>query len=258
VRSQVRPYLIYVQTNPAIYMKGTLTLQGYAQMSTRELDIGRVPIPADQINQYDGTFEYFAQSVSNLYQLHISQLYASGGTIIVTGTIPTNVALAPPTEQQGVIRQTSFWAPNPEKAVEAFILVTLVYIVGNILRAQLSTIAEKLRGLVPSGVQMWVENYISSKSEVVLEANKGSPIKLTKVELIAYVITLVTITIAFAYSTSATLAEMLVAIPAILATSARIPIPPLNGKDIWDWNKSLSIVLLLVTFALNLYWLTLI
>jgi hypothetical protein len=37
-----------------------------------------------------------------------------------------------------------------------------------------------------------------------------------------------------------------------------IPIPPLNGKDIWDWNKSLSIVLLLVTFALNLYWLMLI
>jgi hypothetical protein len=83
VRSQVRPYLGYVQTNPAIYMKGTLTLQGYAQMSTSELYIGRVPVPADQVNQYDGVLEYFAQDVSNLYQLHISQLYASGGTLVV-------------------------------------------------------------------------------------------------------------------------------------------------------------------------------
>ncbi|MFA5868855.1 MAG: hypothetical protein WC941_04070 [Candidatus Bathyarchaeia archaeon] len=36
-----------------------------------------------------------------------------------------------------------------------------------------------------------------------------------------------------------------------------IPIPPLNGKTIWDWNKRASIVLLVATFALNLYWLML-
>lgn len=34
-----------------------------------------------------------------------------------------------------------------------------------------------------------------------------------------------------------------------------LPIPPLNGKDIWGWNKIASILLLIVTFSLNLYWL---
>ncbi|MCX6648332.1 MAG: hypothetical protein NTV61_02945 [Candidatus Bathyarchaeota archaeon] len=360
-RSQIRPYLSYVQTNPAIYMKGTLTIQGYAQMGMSALQIGRVTIPADQANSYAGVLEYFAQDVSHLYQVQISQMYASGGKLVVTGSIPTNVALSPPTEQQAAIRQTSFWAPSPEKAVEAFGLVTLIYVVGNLLRAQLSAIAEKLGGMLPSGIQMWIENYISSKHDIALEAGKGSAFKLTKVELIAYGIALTTLTIAFTYSSAATLAEMLVAIPVVLATSilieflknylltifARskgawteyriwppgflmfvvsafvfktpfsspsksaqsegeagdrigglmavsgvllvllfaggfyymsvkgiseigniglgmcllsaffdsIPVPPLNGKDIWDWNKRASIVLLVATFALNLYWL---
>lgn len=362
-RSQVRPYLGYVQTNPSIYIKGTLSIQGYPQMGMSELQIGRVTIPADQANAYAGALAYFASDVTNLYQLHISQMYAQGGSLVVVGSIPTNVALSPPTEQQAVVRQTNFWAPSPEKAAEAFSLVTLVYIVGNFLRAQLSAIGDKLGGMLPSGVQMWIENYISSKSDVALETGKGSAFKLTKVELIAYAIALLTFTIAFTYSSAATLAEMLVAIPVVLATSilieflknyllnvfARskgawaeyriwppgflmflvsslvfktpfsspsksaqsegeagdrigglmavsgvllvllfaggfyymstkgiseigniglgmcllsaffdsIPIPPLNGKDIWDWNKRASIVLLVATFALNLYWLML-
>ena len=364
VRAEIRPYLGYVRTNPAIYMKGTLNLQGYAQMSTSELQIGRVPVPADQVNQYDGILEYFAQDVSNLYQLHVSQMYASGGQLVVVGTIPTNVALAPPTEQQQVVvRQTEFWAPSPEKAVEAFSLVTLVYVVANLLRAQLSWLGEKLGGMLPSGIQMWIENYISSKSEVSIQAGIGSALKLTKVELIAYAIALTTLTVAFAYSSATTLEEVLIGIPVILGTSIvieflknhilnvfsrsrgawseyriwppgflmfvvsafvfktpfsspsksaqnkcpaadricglmavsgvllvllfaggfyylstmgiseigniglgmcllsaffdSIPITPLNGKTIWDWNKRASIVLLVATFALNLYWLML-
>ena len=361
VRAEIRPYLGYVRTNPAIYMKGTITLQGYAQMSTSELAIGRVPVPADQVNQYDGILEYFAQDVTNLYQIHLSQVYASGGQLVIVGTIPTNVALAPPTEQQVVVRQTEFWAPNPEKAVEAFSLVTLVYIVANFLRAQLNRVGEKLGSLLPSGVQMWIENYLGSKGEMNIQAGLGSWFKLTKVELIAYAISLVTLTAAFVYSSAATLDEVLIGIPVILGTSIlieflknyllnvfsrskgawveyrvwapgwlmfavssfvfktpfsspsktakhacpaseqicgmmavssvvlallfgagfyylstqgmseigniglgmcllaaffdSIPITPLNGKDIWDWNKNASILLLVATLAANLYWL---
>ena len=36
-----------------------------------------------------------------------------------------------------------------------------------------------------------------------------------------------------------------------------IPIPPLNGRDVYEWHKKLSIFLLVATFALNMYWLTL-
>lgn len=361
VRAEIRPYLGYVQTSPAIYMKGSLSLQGYASLSTSELQLGRVPVPADQVNQYDGILEYFTQYVSNLYQIHIGQIYASGGTLVVTGTIPTSVAMAPPTEEQAVIRQTEFWAPNPEKAIQAFSVVTLVYVVGNLLRAQLSTIGEKLGGLLPSGIQMWIENYLGSKGEISVQAGLGSAFKLTRVELIAYAIALVTLTAAFAYSSAATLQDVLIGIPVILGTSIlieflknyllnvfsrskgawveyriwapgwlmfavssfvfktpfsspsktakhacpeseqicglmavssvvlvllfgagfyyvstqgiseigniglgmcllaaffdSIPIPPLNGRDIWDWNRNASILLLVATFAANLYWL---
>jgi hypothetical protein len=290
-------------------------------------------------------------------------MYVSGGVMYVQGSIPTYVALSPPDGQGYVpVRETEFWAPNPEQAVEAFGFVTLVYVVGNFLRAQLSTIGEKIVGMLPGGIQMWIENYISSKSDV--EAAGGAGVfKLTKVELVAYAIALVTLTVAFTYASAATLADMLVAIPTILGTSilieflknyilnayARskgawteyriwppgflmfcvssfvfktpfsapsksagsegeaadriegtmavasvvlvllfgagfyylstmgiseigniglgmcllsaffdsIPIPPLNGKTIWDKSKKLSIVLLVLTFAANLYWLML-
>ena len=363
IRDQLRPYLGYVKTSPAIYMRGSLTLQGYASIMTEELQLGRVPVSADQINEYDGILEYFVEEVSNLYQLQISQLYASGGSLTVTGSIPTSVALAPPMEEQAVIRQSAFWAPNPEKAIQAFGFVTLVYVVGNLLRAQLSSLGEKLGSMLPSGIQMWIENYLGSKGELTVQAGLGSVFKLTRVELIAYAIALVTLTVAFAYSSAATLEEVLIGIPIILGTSIlieflknyllnvfsrrkgawveyriwapgwlmfavssfffktpfsspsktakhvcpeseqicglmavssvvlvllfgagfyyvgaqgiseigniglgmcllaaffdSIPIPPLNGKDIWDWNKTTSILLLVATFALNLYWLML-
>jgi hypothetical protein len=362
-RSQIRPYLSYVQTNPSIYMKGTFTSSGYPQMDLYDTQIGNVPVPADQANAYAGVLEYFAYDVSHLYQLQLSQMYVSGGVMYVQGSIPTYVALSPPDGQGYVpVRETEFWAPNPEQAVEAFGFVTLVYVVGNFLRAQLSTIGEKIVGMLPGGIQMWIENYISSKSDV--EAAGGAGVfKLTKVELVAYAIALVTLTVAFTYASAATLADMLVAIPTILGTSilieflknyilnayARskgawteyriwppgflmfcvssfvfktpfsapsksagsegeaadriegtmavasvvlvllfgagfyylstmgiseigniglgmcllsaffdsIPIPPLNGKTIWDKSKKLSIVLLVLTFAANLYWLML-
>jgi hypothetical protein len=362
-RSQVRPYLGYVQTNPAIYLKGTISLGGYPQIDLQNTQIGKFDLPVDQANAYAGVLEYFAYDVSHLYQVQISQMYASGGRLVVTGTIPTQVALAPPVEQQTPVRQTEFWAPSTENAVQAFSLVTLVYVVGNFLRAQLSTVGEKLGGLLPSGVQMWIENYIGSKGEITIQAGLGSAFKLTKIELIAYAIALTTLTVAFAYSSAATLSEMLVAIPVILGTSIlieflknyllnvfsrskgawteyriwfpgflmfaisafvfktpfsspsktaknacpeadnicglmavssvvlvllfgagfyymstqgisdigniglgmcllaaffdSIPIPPLNGKDIWNWNKKASILLLVATFAANLYWLML-
>ena len=359
-RAMVRPYLGYVQTNPSIYIKGTLDVRGYPSIQIYELQIGKVGIPADQANNYASVLESFTSYVSNLYQLDISQLYSQGGSLVVVGTLPTNVALSPPAEAQTGTTSMGFWAPNRDNALRAFGLVTLVYIVGHLLRAQLSSVWEKLSGLLPSGVQMWIENYISSKSDVAVEAAKGSIFTITKVELIAYLIALVMLTLAFSYTGTATLSEMLVAIPLVLATSVLIeflknyvlnvfsrsrrawseyriwppgllmflvsafvfrtpfsspsksgksegeaadlvsglvavnsvlivlalggvfyylkaqgisdigniglgmcllsaffdslPIPPLNGKEIWDWSKVASILLLFVTLALNLYW----
>jgi hypothetical protein len=359
-RALVRPYLGYVPTNPSIYIKGTLDVRGYPIIQISELQIGKVSIPADQANNYAGVLESFTSYVSDLYQLNISQLYSQGGSLVVVAILPTNVALSPPVESQTGTSAMGFWAPNRDNALRAFGFVTLVYIVGHLLRAQLSAVWEKLNGLLPSAAQMWIENYISSKSDVAVEAVKGTIFKITKVELIAYLIALVMLTIAFSYTGTATLQEMLVAIPLVLATSVLIeflknyvlnvfsrsrrvwaeyriwppglfmflvsafvfktpfsspsksgqnegekvdtvggliavnsvlivlalggvfyylktqgisnigniglgmcllstffdslPIPPLNGKEIWDWSKVASILLLAVTLALNLYW----
>jgi hypothetical protein len=362
-RGQVRPFLSYVVTNPSVYMKGSISLGGYAQIDLTDTQIGRISLPRDQINNYAGTLEYFAYEVSHLYQLQISQMSVQGGSLLVAGSIPTNVALSPPAEEE-TDYEGRFWVPSPTNAIQAFFSVTLVYIVGHLLRKQLSVISEKLWSILPSGVQVWIENYISSKSEIALEANKGSTFKLTKVEIIAYGIALTMMTLAFAYSSVGTLEELVVAIPTILGTSIMIefiknylltvfarsrgawteyriwplgllmfllssfvfktpfsspsksaqsegeaadrisgliavnsvllvlvlaggfyyldiqgiseigkiglgmcllsaffdsiPIPPLNGKDVWDWNKIVSIILLIVTFGINLIWLMLI
>jgi hypothetical protein len=34
-----------------------------------------------------------------------------------------------------------------------------------------------------------------------------------------------------------------------------IPIKPMNGSDVYVWNKVISVLLFLITLALNIYWL---
>ena len=359
-RTRVRPYLAYVQTNPSIYVKGTFSVRGSPQIEISELQVGRINVPVSYVNQYAGEVASFISYVTNLYQLKIDQMYTQEGTMVVVGSIPTEVALSPPADEG--LQEVELWAPNREDAIKAFGSVTLVFVVGNLLRAQLTLLSEWLNKLLPSTVRMWVENYISSKGKIQLEEGGGSVYKLTRVELIAYLIALTVFTIAYAYSSSATLEEMLRAIPMVIATSilieflknhflnifsrsrglwaeyrlwppgllmfifssfffrtpfsspskraqskgthvdligglvavntvlivtalagvfyylkvwgisdighigvgmclisaffSSIPVPPLNGKTIWDWNKVVSIVLLVVTFFINFYWIS--
>ena len=363
VRSQVRPYLSLLLTNPSIYMKGTLSIQGNVQLYISDLQLGRVSSPQGLTDNFIGVIQAFVQYVSSLYQIQVSQMYAQGGALVLVASAPTNVALSPPSAVPVIVRHTSFWAPSPQNAIEAFGFVSIVYILGNMLRARLNGLGDKLKGLLPSAAQMWVENYISSKSDVEAAGGAGSIFKLTKVELIAYAIALPVLTLAFAYSSSETMEEIILALPVVLATSivveflknyilsmiARsrgvwqeyriwpsglamfvlstavfktpfsapskstqkesevaekisgllailsvllvllfgagfyylgaqgissigniglgmcllsaffdsIPIPPLNGRDVYEWHKKLSIFLLVATFALNMYWLTL-
>jgi len=149
VRSQVRPYLSLLLTNPSIYMKGTLSIQGNVQLYISDLQLGRVSSPQGLTDNFIGVIQAFVQYVSSLYQIQVSQMYAQGGALVLVASAPTNVALSPPSAVPVIVRHTSFWAPSPQNAIEAFGFVSIVYILGNMLRARLNGLGDKLKAYFP-------------------------------------------------------------------------------------------------------------
>ncbi len=214
IRSQVRPYLTAITSNPAIYMKGTLSIQNYPQLSVSEIDLGRVGFTQSQFDDYLYAVESFISHVDNLYQIHITQLKAEGGTLRVAGSSPTNVGLSPPQT-----RITNFWVPSAEAAVASIALVSLAMIIYNSVSAPMKWFSEKLNALLPEFIKKWFEDFIGSKSEQIIDLKKGSIFKLTKQEVFSYAISLTVLTFAFSYSSSESVEEMLFMVPVVLSTS---------------------------------------
>jgi hypothetical protein len=213
-RSQIRPYLSVFTSNPAIYMKGTLSIQNYPQLSVSEIDLGRLGVTQSQFNDYLYAVESFISHVDNLYQIHITQLKAEGGMLRVVGSEPTNVGLSPPQT-----RVTNFWVPSAESAISSIALVSLAMIIYNSISAPMRWLSEKLNSLIPEFIKKSIEDFLASKSEQTIELKKGSIFKLTKQEIFSYAVSLTVLTFAFSYSSSESIEEMLLMIPVVLTTS---------------------------------------
>ena len=95
-RSQVRPFLTYVKTNPSIYMKGTLSINSPPQVTISDLDVGRFSISGDQIDDYLFAIAEFIEYVVDLFNIHIDALSIYMGLLTIIAIIPTSVALSPP------------------------------------------------------------------------------------------------------------------------------------------------------------------
>jgi outer membrane protein assembly factor BamB len=273
------------------------------------------------------------------------------------------------TGSSNVTVTVSVWVPPATNAVASGITIVGVFAVVSLLAIAVSnpaTIAgnwlvEKLTDLLPEYAKEWLESFVSSKRSQDIESKAGSIFILTKLEVVAYVVTLFVLTIAFSYSGAGSMEQFLVLIPTVLVTSvavgllsnllmelvarllgvwaehrlwyfglatftlstvifkvpfsspsrvlqhtphhtkrtlgiaatasimitlgfaavfyaiqvfgftiigsiglamcllsalfSTIPIPLMNGKDIWDWNKLLWVVIFLITVLLYAYWL---
>ena len=95
-RSQVRPYLAYVTTNPSIYLKGTLSIHSPPQVTIQEAQVGRIVLSQSQVDSFLFAIADFISYVANLHGIQITSFEVYGGLVSVLGTAPNNVALSPP------------------------------------------------------------------------------------------------------------------------------------------------------------------
>jgi hypothetical protein len=96
-RSQVRPYLYAVSSNPSIYMKGNLSIaNNIVQTEIQSIEVGRLSVSGDQINSYKGALDSFIQDRANGRIIKINSASFKNGQVNVDAMIPQELGLTPP------------------------------------------------------------------------------------------------------------------------------------------------------------------
>jgi len=126
---------------------------------------------------------------------------------------------------------TTAWAPPAENGVVATVVATgVVSIVAIGVAAAtsastsssggiISKIIDKIREFLPKTVKNWIEGFVASKHKLKIDEKKGSPFKPTKSEIFTYVISVIILTISFAYVEVNSLNQFLLVLPTFFATS---------------------------------------
>jgi hypothetical protein len=80
-------------------------------------------------------------------------------------------------------------------------------------------VKSKIHDLIPDTAKKWLEDFVSSKRKLAVTEKTGSPFLPTKPETLAYVISTLFLAFSFSYVKVPSLSEILLVLPAILATS---------------------------------------
>jgi hypothetical protein len=95
-RRVIRPYLQYVMTKPAIYVKGNLNIvNGVVSSDVETFKIGRLSVGSDQLSQFDYALESYIAYVIGPPRLVIRNVSLQDGQCALEGDIPKQVAFAP-------------------------------------------------------------------------------------------------------------------------------------------------------------------
>ena len=126
---------------------------------------------------------------------------------------------------------TTAWAPAPENGVVATVVATGAVSIAAIGVAAatsaststtggiISKIVDKFREFLPKTVKSWIEGFVASKHKLQVDGKKGSPFKPTKSEIFTYIISVIILTISFAYVEVNSLNQFLLVLPTFFATS---------------------------------------
>jgi len=118
---------------------------------------------------------------------------------------------------------------------------------------------EKTKGIIPDNIKQWLEEVVSSRREVEGEEKVGSIFMPTKIEILAYITSIVVLTVCFSYVKVITLGQIWLLLPFFFITSVFVgfvqkffSIVYLRSKGVWSENKiwPLGLILFLsTTFA---------
>jgi len=120
------------------------------------------------------------------------------------------------------------WAPPAEGALVASALTVgitsgisaVASAVSNPESFPSNSLAQKINDAVPDSFKKWLESFISSKTEEVIEHRVGIQFMLTPQEIFSLVVSLSVLTFAFSYAKAETLNQILSLIPIVLVAAA--------------------------------------
>ncbi len=147
-----------------------------------------------------------------------SNLYAFGNYTPGQTIVDTDVAVA----------SSSAWTPTPSQAA---ISVSFAAVVTGVVSAIFSTTSapagagfwvrfvDYLKGLIPDSVKKWFEDFVASKNKAGTKKKASSIFKISKTEIVAYIILLVFLTLAFSYVKVPDFSLILTVLPIVLGTS---------------------------------------
>jgi hypothetical protein len=133
-------------------------------------------------------------------------------------------------DSQKVDFKVNVWVPPTSNAVASSVVVASAISVISIIASAasnpmsmpLSWLWEKINLLLPDGVKGWLESFLSSKRQLVIEHKTGSIFALSKLEILSYLASLIFLTFAFCYSGANTFDDFVMLIPTVLATSVLV------------------------------------
>ena len=123
--------------------------------------------------------------------------------------------------------EVSVWVPPADKAIASSVVIVstlgaisiIATAISNPLSMPFTWLWEKINALLPDSVKGWLESFISSKRQLVIEPKQGSIFILSRIEVFAYLASLAVMTFAFAYSGAGSFDDFILLIPTVLATS---------------------------------------
>jgi F0F1-type ATP synthase assembly protein I len=118
------------------------------------------------------------------------------------------------------------------------------------------SLAEKTKDLIPDRIKDWLAEVVSSRHKEEIEGKKGSPIKPTKVEIAAYITSIVVLGISFAYVKVITLDQLWTLLPVFFITRVLVgfvqkyfSIAYMRSRGVWSEHKIWPLGLVLFLFT---------
>lgn len=128
---------------------------------------------------------------------------------------------------QAIISRDEVWSPSVLGAFLTGIITVGVTSVVSALASAVTdpetfptqAVAKKVSEMFPETLKKWLHEFISSKRKLVIGPHARSSFTVTKFEVVSYAVSLSVLTFAFAYVKAATLNDIFIIVPTVLATS---------------------------------------
>ena len=255
--------------NSAAYdsAKGQVFVSNGGQNDAENLPSSLVSVISDINNAVAANVTVGSEPFGEVYdpaksEMFVANFGANTVSVISDSALPSTTSTPPPTlpatpspsssSSQANLTGT-VWVPSIQNGVAAPVvtIVALSAILGAILtitRASAGSssgqLDNKTKDLIPDTVKKWLEDFVSSKRKLTVEEKVGSPFLPTKPELLAYVLSIVLLSLSFSYVKVSSLNQILAVLPTILATSILVTfvktfviVAYVRSRGVWTEHK---------------------